>query len=61
MFVRMSTSSSQFTINVAFEWNLKQKGSYIVITCQISVNPLVTQLLDTMDQIRRLKRQYPLD
>ena len=24
-------------------------------------NPLVTQLLDTMDQIRRLKRQYPLD
>ena len=24
-------------------------------------NPLVTQLLDTTDQIRRLKRQYPLD
>ena len=24
-------------------------------------NPLVTQLLDTTDQIRRLKRKYPLD
>ena len=24
-------------------------------------NPLVTQLLDTTDQIRRLKRQHPLD
>ena len=24
-------------------------------------NPLVTQLLDTTDQIRRLKRHYPLD
>ena len=24
-------------------------------------NPLVTQLFDTTDQIRRLKRQYPLD
>ena len=24
-------------------------------------NPLATQLLDTTDQIRRLKRQYPLD
>ena len=24
-------------------------------------NPLVTQLLDTADQIRRLKRQHPLD
>ena len=24
-------------------------------------NSLVTQLLDTMDQIRRLKRKYPLD
>ena len=24
-------------------------------------NPLVTQLLDTLDQIRRLKRNYPLD
>ena len=24
-------------------------------------NPLVTQLIDTTDQIRRLKRYYPLD
>ena len=24
-------------------------------------NPLVSQLLDTIDQIRRLKRRYPLD
>ena len=24
-------------------------------------NPLVTQLLDTTDQVRRLKRKYPLD
>ena len=24
-------------------------------------NPLVTPLLDTTDQIRRLKRKYPLD
>ena len=24
-------------------------------------NPLVAQLLDTTDQIRRLKRKYPLD
>ena len=33
--------------------------------CNIRVNnhqnPLVTQLLDTTDQIRRLKGQYPLD
>ena len=24
-------------------------------------NPIVTQLLDTTDQMRRLKRHYPLD
>ena len=55
-------STKQYIATLRYP-QLKKKYSNSVIDIRVNnrQNPLATQLLDTTDQIRRLKRRYRLD